>query len=227
MKPTKTTGRIIGLLFLATAIPGATGTFLRGLTGAEANTIAFLNSVVENTGQMKLAIYLDLLASAIVVALAIYLLPLIKRYSIRWASTYVAIACINFVVITVSNVIHIGLLAISAEYNTTSLSDPQHFTILSKVVYEAYYWVHFLMLLLYSIGGAVLFYFLFKTRIVSSWLAVWGLLASAIVFIGGALQLAEVPVSFLFFMQNGIFMLVFIAYLLIKGFREIEIQEIA
>jgi len=219
MQITKNTGRLVGLLFLLTAIAGGWGTSIRGLSGARDNIVTFLNSVVENTGQMKLAIGLDMLGSAIAVLIAIYLYPIIKKYSTRLAIAYVGIGFINFTIITISNVIHWSLLVVGEEYGASSATDAQHFTTLAAMHYEAYYWAHFLLLMCYAIGGLVLYYSLFKIKLIPLWLAVWGILASTIVFAGGGLQLLEIPVSFYLFVQNGVFILTFIGYLLVMGFR--------
>ncbi len=213
-------GRLLGLLFLASAIAGGTGTAYRGLSGANVNSTEFLNQIIENTPTMQLAIGLDMLGSAIVVFIAIYLFPLLRQLKNQWAIAYVGIAMINFVVITLSNVIHISLLSVAADFSDTTADSPVHFITLAKMHYEAYYWVHFLMLMLYSVGGAVLYAFFFRTLLLPRWLAVWGLLAALIVFLGGALQMAGISVSILFFVQNGVFMLAFMAFLLIFGFRK-------
>jgi hypothetical protein len=219
MQPTRTNGRILGLLFLGAAIAGGMGTSLRGLSGAHTDTNSFLIDLVVNASQMKWAIGLDLLGSAFAVGIALFLFPLIKKYSPRMAITYFCIAVTTFIIVAVSNVFHAGLLTVGIEYAATNGTDTEHYSTLAKMGYDAYYWLHFLMLVLYSIGGGVLFFFFLKTRMVPKWLAVWGLLANSIVFMGGALQLFDIPVSFYLFVQNGVFVLTFIVYLLIKGFR--------
>lgn len=215
--PSRNSGRLLGFLFLLSLIAGGTGTSLRGLTG-DVSTIAFINHIQEHTSQMKLAITLDMIASTIVVGIAIFIFPFIKTYSLRLANAYLSIAGINFVIITVSNILHVGLLSVSNTYHTANVSNPQSFITLAKMFYDAYYWTHFLMLILYSIGGFVLYYCLLKTKLIPIWLSIWGLLASIIVFFGGALQIADIEVSFLLFVQNGFFMLLFITWLLIMGF---------
>ena len=219
MQITKNTGRLVGSLFLLTVITGGWGTSIRGLSGARDNIIAFLNSVVENASQMKLAIGLDMLGSAIAVFIAIYLYPIIKKYSARLAIAYVGISFTNFAIITLSNVIHWSLLTLGANYADTTLSEAPHFATLALMHYEGYYWAHFVLLLCYAIEGSILYYFLLKTNLVPKWLALWGILAQTIVFAGASLQLFEIPVSFYLFIQNGIFILTFIVFLLIMGFR--------
>jgi hypothetical protein len=226
MALTTKTGRILGFLFLLTVLAGATGTAFRGLGGAEANSTEFLEDILLHMGQMKLAISLDILASTIGVGIAIFLYSFIKKYNQRLAIAYLAITGINFTIIVVSNIIHVNLLSLSEEYAVTTATTTDHFTTLAKMLHEAYYWTHFLMLMLYSLGGLVLYYFLFKTRLIPGWLSIWGILASIVVFFGGALQLADIKVSGLLFVQNGIYVLTFIAWLLIKGFNPMYIKEL-
>ncbi len=219
MQITKNTGRIVGFLFLLTAIAGGWGTSIRGLSGARDDIMAFLNRVIENTGQMKLAIGLDMISSVIAFVIAIYLYPIIKKYSQRLAMAYVGIGFISFAIITMSNVIHWSLISVGANYGDTIASEAPHFATLAIMHYEGYYWLHFILLMGYAIGGSILYFFLFKTNLVPKWLAIWGMLAQIIVFAGAALQLFEIPVSFYLFIQNGIFILTFIVFLLIMGFR--------
>lgn len=222
MPSTTNKGRQLGLLFLATFIAGATGTISRGFTGADTTTTEFLVQVVENTDQMKIAIALDMVASAIGVFITIFLFPRIQKMSRQLAIAYVGVAMINFVIITMSNVVHVALLSIASDFNTSDLENVAHLVTLAKMHYDMYYWIHFLMLMLYSIGGAMLYFFLYRTALVRRWLALWGLCATTIVFVGGALQISDIAVPFWFFLQNGIFMLVFIGYLIAVGFRKKE-----
>ncbi|MGI9551047.1 MAG: DUF4386 domain-containing protein, partial [Aurantibacter sp.] len=148
MQPTKTSGRILGLLFLAAAITGGTGTSIRGLSGAHTDTGSFLNNLVENASQMKWAIGLDLLGSALAVGIALFLFPLIKKYSQRMAITYFGIAATTFIIVAVSNAFHAGLLTVGSEYAVANGADTAYYTTLAKVGYDVYYWLHFLMLVL-------------------------------------------------------------------------------
>jgi len=141
------------------------------------------------------------------------------------ALTYFGIAFATFIIVAVSNVFHISLLSLGSEYTTASGTNTDYFKTLGLMGYEAYYALHFLMLVLYAVGEIVLFYFFLKTGLLPKWLVAWGILANCVVFIGGALQLFDVPVSFYLFMQNGIFVLSLIIWLLIMGFRPIELPQ--
>ena len=75
------------------------------------------------------------------------------------------------------------------------------------------------MLILYSIGNLLLFFFFLKAKYIPRWLSVWGILASILVLVGGALQMGDMEVHFALFAQNGILMLFFTAWLLVVGFK--------
>ncbi len=219
MQITKNTGRLLGFLFLIVTIAGGWGTSIRGLSGARDDIRAFLNTIVENASQMKLAIGLDMLSSAIALFIAIYVYPIIKKYSQRLAVAYTGLGFLSFAIITMSNVIHWSLIMVGENYADTTASEAPHFATLGIMHYEGYYWLHFILLMGYAIGGSILYYFLAQTNLVPKWLAFWGILAQVIVFVGATLQLFDIPVPFYLFVQNGIFILIFVLFLLIMGFQ--------
>ncbi|WP_222983487.1 DUF4386 domain-containing protein [Flagellimonas meishanensis] len=220
MEPTKRTGRVLGTLFLTSIVLGVTGTVFRGLSGININADDFLSPIAEKATEMQWAIGLDIVGSGVMFFVALFLLPFIKKYSSRLALGYLGLAIINFVIIVVSNILHIMLIFLSRDVSPeTTISTLEGYMAMGRMLYEGYYWTHFLMLVLYSIAGSLLFYFLFCMQYVPKWLSIWGLLASALVFVGGVLQLAALKVSFLLFAQNGIFMIFFTGWLLILGFQ--------
>lgn len=225
MVPNKKSGRILGLLLLVSAIPGAIGTSMRGLSGADTDTTQLLLQVVENSEKMNTAIQLDMLSNALAVVIALFLFPWMKKHNSRLAMGYTGTVFSFFIIIAVSNILHLMLLSISADYAANPGTADQSFITMAKMLYEGYYWTHFLVLMLYSMTSFMMHYFLFKTRLVPGWLAIWGLLASVIVFSGGALQMADIKVSMLFFIQNGICMLTFIGWLLAVGFNPEHLQK--
>ncbi|NAY92425.1 DUF4386 family protein [Muricauda sp. JGD-17] len=221
MKATKKSGRTLGVLFLSTIALGVIGTIFRGLSGTDIDTLDFLSMVAEKANEMKWAIGLDIVGSATMLVITLFLFPLIKKFSPRLALGYVGLAIINFVIIVVSNILHVMLLSLSTNISAdATIPATENLIATGKMLYESYYWTHFLMLVLYSIANSMLFYFLLKEQYLPKWLSIWGLMASALVFVGGALQLAEIEVSFLLFAQNGIFMLFFTGWLLIRGFKD-------
>lgn len=219
MAITKNSGRLLGLLFLTIIILGGIGISLRGLVEINTEEISFLSSIVENTNNMYVAIGLDIIANILIVWIAFYVYRLIKTSNLRYKKVYLGITLINFTVIIISNLIHVWLISIGTEFESLNIDINQDHIATAESLYNLYFSTHFTTLILNSIANWFLFYFLLKIKVIPKWLAIWGILASIIVSIGGLFQLLEIEVSSLLFIQNGIFMLVFILRLLFFGFK--------
>lgn len=81
-------------------------------------------------------------------------------------------------------------------------------------------WSHLLALILYSSTNFLLLWFLFRSKMIPKFLAVWGMLAMVVVFTASWLQILGISVSMYAYYQNGINFMFFIAWLIVKGFKE-------
>ncbi len=215
----KKSGRIIGVLFLLTMLIGIVGMNLRGLSTSLAVSPTFLNDVFENSFMMKTAVLLDILAASISLIIAVILFPIIKNYSQGLALSYFGLYITYFVVIIVSNIDHLSLLSLSKQFVKTKSPDTANFNMLGLFQIESYYSSHFLSLIILSVALAILYYFLYQTKLLPRFLCIWGILAVTIVFTSTWLQIFDYDVNFIVYAQNGLFMLFFTIWLLVKGFN--------
>ena len=215
----KKSGRIIGVLFLLTMLIGIVGMNLRGLSTSLAESPTFLNDVFENSFMMKTAVLLDILAASISLIIAVILFPIIKHYSQGLALSYFGLYITYFVVIIVSNIDHLSLLSLSKQFVKTKSPDTANFNMLGLFQIESYYSSHFLSLIILSVALAILYYFLYQTKLLPRFLCIWGILAVTIVFTSTWLQIFDYDVNFIVYAQNGLFMLFFTIWLLVKGFN--------
>ena len=88
--------------------------------------------------------------------------------------------------------------------------------------WDFYLQAHFFTLILSSAGSFILYYFLFRTKMIPRLLSIWGVIAVSIVFIGTWIQVFGFDVDFVVYLQSGVFILFLISWLLIKGFRSPE-----
>ena len=133
---------------------------------------------------------------------------------------YLGLACINLIIIIASNYIHWELLQVAQNSNGyTEFTDQT--TILSKgqQLYDQYYDLHFIVLLLYSFSSFCLMSLLLKSRWLPAWLCIWGIIAAILVTIAATASLSGHPLPFYFFVQNGLFMLFLTGWLLVWGFK--------
>ena len=215
MENSKLTGRVYGLFLLSGFICGVKGTFSRGLTDLDfQSSESVFPQLLALKDQMNLAIRLDMLASAITLAAGLYIYHKIATIHKSLSISFIAVISINFVVALVSNLIHYALLEL-ANNPTPNVSNEIGF-----ILFQSYYWLHFLIIFMYSVSGFILYLIFVKGKLTYKWIAYWGMAASAIVMYGSMAQFLDFSVPFVLFMQNGVFVLTFIIYLLAVGFRD-------
>ncbi|GAA4276630.1 hypothetical protein GCM10022259_13540 [Aquimarina mytili] len=199
-------------------LSGATGTSIRGLSMSLVESENFLTTVLENSLQMKIAILLDLIAGALGVIISIVLFPILKQYKRSLAFWYVILWVIGFAITIVSNITHLSLISLSQILEKTEMLGVEHYRTIGALKVEEYYWAHFFILILFSVGAILLYYVFFKTKLIPRFFSIWFTISAAIVFMVSWLQIFDYRVSFMFYGQNGVHLIVLTLWLIIKGF---------
>jgi len=178
----------------------------------------FYNEISTNALQMRLSVLFDILAAIISVGIAVILYPVMKDHNHKLALWYLGLYITYLAVIFISDIDRLSLISLSI--NLTESSDPGNWNKLGLLLFESYIQAHFISLIIYSAASILLYYLLFLAKMVPRLIAGWGVLAVLIVFVVTWMQIFDMNVSFAFYVQNGVFMLIFIGWLLVKGFAE-------
>lgn len=220
MKTDIKTGRVVGVLFLLMIITGSISLDYRGLSTSLTESETFLQTVFENSFDMRIAILLDFIAALTWILIFIYVYPVLKKHLKDMSIWHFGFGflVINFVIIVVSNISHLSLITLSKAFINADSPDLGYYRTLGKMSIRDYYSAHFFSLITYTIGAAALFYALFKTKIVPRFLSIWGIFAMMVVFGATWFQIFGYKVSFNFYMQNGLHIISFTLWLIIKGF---------
>ncbi len=222
MKTNQEKGRLIGVLLLLIVVFGIPSVIFRGLSVSMASSPDFLNTIFEHAMQMRFAILLDIISSALWVIIAIILFPMIKGYRQSLALWFFGIWLIQLSVIVYSDITHLSLLSLSEQYVKIGSTNMAYFDAMGLLKIEEYFWGHFMGIMLFAAATWIFYYFLFKTRLIPRILSIWGMVAISLVFIACWLNIFGQSVSFYFFAQNGIHLMALLTWLLIKGFRTPE-----
>lgn len=218
MESIQKTGRVIGLLLLLLMACGIPSVMLRGLSTSMAASPTFLNEVFESSMEMRLSIFLDITASVLWLVIAIIAFPVIKKYKLSFALWFFGIWVVQFAVIVFSDIGHLSLLSLSSDFVNNSSLETSHYATLGLLKIEEYFWAHFMGIMLFALAAFSFYFFLFQTKLVPRLLSGWGMLAITLVFIACWLNIFDRPVSFYFFSQNGIHLIVLMGWLIAKGF---------
>ena len=219
MKSIKNTGRIVGVLLFSLMAVGIPSVLFRGLSVSLAESPDFLNHIYENATSMRFSMLLDILANSLWLIIAILVFPLVKAYKNSLALWIVGIWLVQLATLVSSNITHLTLLSLSDEFVKSEVLDKAHYNTLGLSMIQEYFWAHFMCLILFAAATFVFYYFLFKSKLIPRFLSVWGMLAISLVFVASWLNIFDVDVSFHFYSQNGLFMIVLMGWLIAKGFN--------
>ncbi|WP_190809095.1 DUF4386 domain-containing protein [Flagellimonas sp. S3867] len=224
METNQKTGRIIGFLLLLIMLTGIPSVMFRGLSTSLVDTPDFLSQIFENATEMRVSILLDVLASALWIAVATILFPMIKRFNHKIALGFFGIWMTYFAINIFSNISHLSLLSLSQEFVASDSGNMDYFTIAGFLKIEDYFWAHFFGIMFYASAAFMFYYFLFKSRLVPRILSAWGMVAISIVFVACWLSIFDLNISFHFFSQNGFHMIILMGWLIAKGFAPAKIK---
>ena len=204
MQSINRTGRLVGILFLLIFIIGVTAINYRGLSMSIIESENFLKDVYENSLHMKFAILLDVVSSFVGIAIAALLYPILKQYHKSLALAFFAFWTAQLAIVIGSNVSHLSLISLSKEFVTGFPIDTQNYTLLGTLAVEEYYWAHYFIIIIFNVGGFILHYLFYTSKLLPRMLSIWGILAALIAIVGILVQFFEISNSMYFFMPNGL-----------------------
>jgi hypothetical protein len=176
MRSAKSVGRVIGVLLSVHLAAGLWVPFV--LLQPIKRPGGFLVNAAESPVQIRAAVLLLFVGSAVAVGIAIAALPVFRRYSSAMALWLLALAVAGFSLQAVDNGALLSMLSLSQEYASAGAAKSEVFQALVLVVSSARRSVHFMYLLLAVSWIFLLFSLLFRFRLVPRALAAFGLVAS-------------------------------------------------
>lgn len=219
---TKKTARFVGALFLIAMVASLVGGigFLESVLGAP----DYLTAVAENETQVMIGVLLELTNGVAVVGIGVLMFPFLRIQSENTARGYVAFRVLESAFICIAAVIPLSILTLSQAYVSAGAADASYFqTLGTLVIAERAHVADLLIPLFFSISALLLYYSLYRSKLVPRFISVWGLIAVVLIIILNlllTLNLADIPMVFglllaLPIMLNEIFLAI---WLIVKGF---------
>ncbi len=170
----RTTARVVGVLFIvATAAAIIGGTLL--LVVEEP-----LADVAAAEGQVAFGALLELVLAISVVGIAVLMFPVLKKQSEGMALGYVGIRIFEGVLILAATTSAVVVLTLSQDYGQAASVEP-----LVDLLLASREWTYLVgTMFMFSLSALILYTLLYQSKLVPTWLSIWGL-------VGGALLLAR------------------------------------
>lgn len=186
MTSRKSIGRVVGALLLVHLAVGLMVPFI--LLDRMRKPAGLLAGAAANPGEMRAAVLLLFVGSAVAIGITAAAWSIFRRYSSGMALWLLALAVVGVSLQAVDNAGLLTMLSLSQEYASADAAKGEHLQTLSLVVGSARRWVHY-SALLFAVSWIFLFCsILYRFRLVPRVLAAFGLIGSVLQITGVTLR---------------------------------------
>jgi hypothetical protein len=145
--------------------------------------------------------------------------PLLKQHSEHMAYGYLAARIVDAVFIAVMVIFILLQIPLGSEYLKAAASDTFYLQVLSTVSVQASQYAYQIGMSALGISGLILNYTLYKTKLIPRFLAVWGLVGYAIIFIGMLSETMGSGLGLASSIPGGLWEVFIGVWLIAKGFN--------
>ena len=212
--------RVVGGLFIMATVPFSLSVFALDPVLGAAN---FLSRVSFDTSRVSAGVILELINHVAVVAIAVVIYPVLRRFYERLALGYVVARTIESTLFVVATLHLLTLVGVSEDFVTAGAPAESHFHALGKLLLDGHDWNKApLAFTAFGVGALMLNIVLFRTRLVPRWISAFGLAAATSILTARVMQLCglELQTSAVTMMDGPIFLqeMVFAGWLILRGF---------
>lgn len=217
MESSKNSVRFVGVLFLLIFFTGIA--VYQVLQGPVLFSDDFITITSENSNNIIISTLLLFLSGITSIVIGAILFPFFRKYSIISAILYIGFCILNFIAISVDNMSVITMLELSQEYakNGTENSDALH--AVGEIFYKKHWWSHYWSLLISCFSLFVLYFTLFKAKLIPRVISIFGLVAVVLMFIELLFSIFGQSISMNMLLPIGLVQLALPLWLIFKGFN--------
>lgn len=224
MKPTKTTARLAGVLFLIQLIPYYIAH--DSILGSILYASNYLTEINKNRHQVSMAVLLELSSALAFLGFSIILYRIFKKSKPGMALGYIGLRFVEFGIIVLSEIKLMSLVAVGRQFTEAEGESTSFVQAVGDSILAEWEWTTLLYMIVFCLNALLFYFLLFKTRLVPRFISVWG-------FLGGIIALA-VPVSIMFeagsgsmffYIPIGFNELLLAIWLIVKGFGPMEFRS--
>lgn len=223
MKSKRKTAIIVGALFITATVTAVLSLIFLGSILVEPD---YLVNIPTNQNNVIIAEVFELILAVSVIGIGVFMYPVLNNYNESLALGYVVIRLIEGIFILFGSIGLLSLLTLSQEY-TAAAPDVSSYLPLGTLSLVLRNWsIVFGTLVFLGLGGLVLNYLLFISKLIPLWLSVWGLIGAVLILVAGILSLfglkPESAITTMLALPIAVQEMVFAVLLILKGFNPVE-----
>lgn len=220
MSTTQARPRTIGALFIAATVASVLGLIV---LGSSLDDPGYLTNAAADETRVTIVALLDLIAVALIVAIAVMMFPVLSRHSAGIAVGYVAARLVEATITVVGTVGLLSVLTLSQEYVQTGASNPSAFEPLGPVLLAVRDWTDVIgAQTAFALSALILNASFYETRLVPRFISVWGFLGGVLALVAGLVGLFSrdpfSAVSIVLILPIAVNEMVLAVWLIVRGF---------
>jgi hypothetical protein len=175
MDTNRRTAIMVGILYIVGTVAGVLSVVVTQPILGDLDTLA---RIAANENQMIIGCLLVLTMGFALAMVPVLLFPILKRHSEALALGYVVFRGALETVAYIAMVIcWLFLIVVSHEYAAAAASDSAGIRILGAVLLKGNDSISNLLVIIFSLDALILYYLLYRSRLVPRWISVWGFIA--------------------------------------------------
>jgi len=222
---------IVGVLFIIGTVAG----ILSGIvTGSVLGASDYLVQIAANENSIVSGAILVLVMGFPLAMIPVMMFPIFRKYNEPLAMGAVVfrgvLEAVTYMVIATCWLL---LISVGQEFIDASATDAAIFQAMGDFLKQAVYWTEHLLALVFTIGALMLYWLFYKTKLIPSWLALWGFFGAILYFAAPIFNLLDPQHPALslgvkwgnLMAPLAIQEMVFAVWMIIKGFNPVSIES--
>jgi len=174
MKTYRKTATLVGFAFLFSNIAFILGTIV--LVEAILSSPNHLSLISTNRTQVVLGVLFSFANGLAYVGIATLLFPILRPRFESLALAYVGFRLVEFITQILADISPLALLTLAESTNQTGTLQE-----LGALLLAGRFWAFQMLNLIFSFSALLLYFMLFRIRLISGFISIWGLIAAALV----------------------------------------------
>lgn len=224
MNTSKTTARIVGVLFLTVNVVFILGAvvFIEPILSSP----DYLTLVSANRSQVILGVLLELINGIAYLGIAFLMFPILNQRFQSMALGYVAFRIVEFVMQTLSDISPLSLLTLSEDFAKAGSPAASFFQTLGASLIAERFWAFQMVTITFALGALMFYTMLYQSKLIPRFISIWGLLGATVVLVNAMLDMFGITPGNLgvLMLLNELFLGV---WLIVKGFNPTAIASLA
>jgi len=220
---------IVGVLYIIGTVAGVLSVIF---TLPILNAPDYLEKVSADPNQILLGVLFVLTMGLALAMVPVVLFPILKKQNEVLALGYVVFrGALETVMYIASVITWLFLILVSQEYSAAGTSGASYFQTLGSILLKGKDSITTILMIVFSLGALMLYYLLYRSKLIPRWISVWGFIAILLHLATGFLIIFQLmrPFSTINLVMNSqIFLqeMVMAVWMIVKGFNPAAIASL-